>query len=194
MGHNLHGFYGARNIQFSEYDGSETHVAMATNNLPRTFGFNVRCVEDGAIIAVESISLNRTSINKLPGSREPISFSISPANATNQAVIWSSSNTDIAVVDDFGSLNTAQIIGISVGTATITATTKCGSRTATAIVTIEELPYIPSSLEGVVIDGIRWATRNVDTPGTFANAPSEAGMFYQFNGAILIQWSILMVV
>ena len=35
--------------------------------------------------------------------------------------------------------------------------------------------------EGVVINGIRWATRNVDTPGTFAETPESAGMFFQWN-------------
>jgi len=34
---------------------------------------------------------------------------------------------------------------------------------------------------GVVINGITWATRNVDTPGTFAKTPESAGMFYQWN-------------
>jgi len=35
--------------------------------------------------------------------------------------------------------------------------------------------------EGVVINGIRWATRNVDKPGTFTEKPEDAGMFYQWN-------------
>jgi uncharacterized protein (TIGR02145 family) len=34
---------------------------------------------------------------------------------------------------------------------------------------------------GVVINGVRWATRNVAAPGTFANKPEDAGMFYQWN-------------
>ena len=34
---------------------------------------------------------------------------------------------------------------------------------------------------GVVINGIRWATRNVDAPGTFAPTPESAGMFFQWN-------------
>jgi len=38
--------------------------------------------------------------------------------------------------------------------------------------------------EGVVINGIRWATRNVDMPGTFAAKPEDAGMFYQWNRKI----------
>ncbi|MCL2041828.1 MAG: hypothetical protein FWG84_07310 [Bacteroidales bacterium] len=33
--------------------------------------------------------------------------------------------------------------------------------------------------KGVVINGVRWATRNVDMPGTFAANPEDAGMFYQ---------------
>jgi uncharacterized protein (TIGR02145 family) len=35
--------------------------------------------------------------------------------------------------------------------------------------------------EGVVINGVKWATRNVDKPGTFAASPESAGMFYQWN-------------
>jgi len=36
----------------------------------------------------------------------------------------------------------------------------------------------------VVINGIRWATCNVDAPGTFAAKPEDAGMFYQWNRKI----------
>ena len=34
--------------------------------------------------------------------------------------------------------------------------------------------------EGVVIDGVRWATRNVDAPGTFAPYPESFGMLFQW--------------
>ncbi|MDR1809513.1 MAG: hypothetical protein LBR34_03800, partial [Prevotella sp.] len=37
---------------------------------------------------------------------------------------------------------------------------------------------------GVVINGVRWATRNVDAPGTFAATPESAGMFYQWNRSL----------
>ena len=36
-------------------------------------------------------------------------------------------------------------------------------------------------LKGIVINGIRWATCNVDMPCTFAANPEDAGMFYQWN-------------
>ena len=35
--------------------------------------------------------------------------------------------------------------------------------------------------EGVMINGVKWATRNVDAPGTFTAKPEDAGMFYQWN-------------
>ena len=35
--------------------------------------------------------------------------------------------------------------------------------------------------EGVIINGVKWATRNVDKPGTFAATPESTGMFYQWN-------------
>jgi uncharacterized protein (TIGR02145 family) len=34
---------------------------------------------------------------------------------------------------------------------------------------------------GVVINGIRWATRNVDAPGTFTKNPEDFGMLFQWN-------------
>lgn len=38
-----------------------------------------------------------------------------------------------------------------------------------------------SSGESVVINGVRWATCNVDAPGNFAASPESSGKFYQWN-------------
>jgi uncharacterized protein (TIGR02145 family) len=35
--------------------------------------------------------------------------------------------------------------------------------------------------KGVIINGVKWATRNVDVPGTFVPTPESAGMFFQWN-------------
>jgi len=43
---------------------------------------------------------------------------------------------------------------------------------------------ISDDINGVVINGVRWATRNVDAPGTFAAKPEDAGMFYQWNSNV----------
>jgi len=38
-----------------------------------------------------------------------------------------------------------------------------------------------TELDFVLINGVKWATRNVDAPGTFAANPEDVGMFYQWN-------------
>ena len=45
--------------------------------------------------------------------------------------------------------------------------------------TINEVDF--STDDYVLINGVRWATRNVDAPGTFAASPESTGMFYQWN-------------
>ena len=40
---------------------------------------------------------------------------------------------------------------------------------------------IDGDLPGIVISGVKWATGNVDNPGTFAANPEDAGMLYQWN-------------
>ena len=60
----------------------------------------------------------------------------------------------------------------------------CGRKDGSLkIKTIEtELSIDPLTVdEGVVINGVKWATRNVAAPGTFAATPEDAGMFYQWN-------------
>lgn len=43
--------------------------------------------------------------------------------------------------------------------------------------------------KGVVLNGVKWATRNVDEPGTFASVPTDEGKFYQWNRNV--GWSLL---
>ena len=57
---------------------------------------------------------------------------IQPANATEQGVVWSSDDEDVAVVDDQG-----QVTGLSAGSAVITAASKEGNFTAECTVTVE---------------------------------------------------------
>ena len=62
------------------------------------------------------------------------------------------------------------------------ASDACGNTivTAAALVTVIPFPTLPTGNEGVVINGVRWATRNVNAPGTFVENIEDAGMFYQW--------------
>lgn len=77
-----------------------------------------------------SISLNRTQIGLERGKTFNLTSTISPSDATNQQITYSSSNSNIASVNSNG-----QILGVNEGIATITATTTNG-KTATVRVLV----------------------------------------------------------
>ena len=85
----------------------------------------------GKTIAVSGVSINQTSINLAVGGSETLTATISPAEATNKSVSWSSSNMGVASVDYSG-----KVTGVMAGSATITVTTADGSKTATCSVTV----------------------------------------------------------
>ena len=87
-------------------------------------------------ISVESITLSDT-YDMIVGYTYPISAVIEPSNATNQNVIWESSNTDVAyIVNRTEYSKTAQVKAESLGTAILTATTEDGNKVAQCVVTV----------------------------------------------------------
>ena len=91
----------------------------------------VSCKEEPVPIAVSSITLDSTSMTLIEGETQTLTATISPSNAENQKVLWSSNNSSVASVKD------GVVSAIKVGTATITAKSDDGGKTATCIVTVE---------------------------------------------------------
>ncbi len=85
-----------------------------------------------ANVPVTGVSVSPTSTSSAVGATQQLTRTIAPANATNQNVTWTSSNTAVAMVNTSG-LVTA---GSTAGTATITVTTQDGGFTATSTVTV----------------------------------------------------------
>jgi uncharacterized protein YjdB len=85
----------------------------------------------GGTVSVTGVSVSPTSLSLTLNQTGQLTPTISPANATNKTVSWSSSNTGVATVSATG-----LVTGVAVGTATITVTTQDGARTATASVTV----------------------------------------------------------
>ena len=88
-------------------------------------------IEDN-IVGVEAVSINKTETKLKIGDTEQLTITVSPSNATDKGVVWSSSNNNVVSVDN------GLITGLSVGSATITATTVNGNKTASCNVTVEE--------------------------------------------------------
>lgn len=80
---------------------------------------------------VESVSLSSSTASIYVGEKTTIEETISPANATNKNVTWSSSKEEVAIVSN------GVVTGISEGTATITVTTEDGNKTASCEVTVK---------------------------------------------------------
>lgn len=104
-------------------------TAGGTANLS---GLEIRSVSTTAV-APTGISVSPTNPSVYVGKSVQVSRTITPANATNRSVTWTSSNPSIAMVNNDG-----WITGIAPGTATITAS--LAGFSAQATVTVSKIP------------------------------------------------------
>lgn len=117
-------------------DGTVTALATGTARITVTThdgGKTATCEVKvkSNVVQPESVVLYPTSAKIQAGENLLISFDIEPSDATNKTVTWNSSNTSVAAVD-----STGLVTALQVGTATITATTQLGNKTATCAVTV----------------------------------------------------------
>ena len=114
-------------------------------------------------VAVSGVNLNVSTIELDEGLKQKITATISPTNATNKAITFSSSDATVASIDVDG-LITAE----SGGTATITVTTEDGGFTASTQVTVIS-PVIPLNVKddfsGKVVLSPNPATSTVSLKG-----------------------------
>ena len=90
-----------------------------------------------ATVAVTGVSLNKTTTTLTVGDTETLTATVSPDGATDKTVTWSSSDTDVATVEN------GVVTAVGSGTANITVTATNGTddtsddKTATCAVTVE---------------------------------------------------------
>ena len=84
-----------------------------------------------APVAATGVSVSPTAVEVVAGNTTQLTATVAPADATNKAVAWSSSNTSVATVS-----STGLVTGVTTGNATITVTTDDGGYTATCAVTV----------------------------------------------------------
>ena len=93
--------------------------------------FFFACIEiEPTRIAVTSVILSATSIELEEGDSHALTATVSPSDAENKTVIWTSSNASVATVDE------GVVTACKEGKATITVTTDDGGKTATCEVIV----------------------------------------------------------
>ena len=93
--------------------GSATITAAAVDGS----GVKAECMVSVSGVPVKSIVLSRTSASLKATETVTLTATVTPANASDKSVLWSSNNNEIATVDDNGVI-TAQSIGETVISAT----------------------------------------------------------------------------
>ena len=107
--------------------GTATITAKTSNGKTATCTVTVK----KKTVSATGISLNKTKLSLVKGSSATLTATITPSNATDKSVTWTSSNTSIATVSK------GKVTAVKAGTATITAKTSNG-KTATCTVTVKK--------------------------------------------------------
>ena len=124
----------------------------------------VKAEKKAATVPVNAITLNKTATTITAGQTETLSVSsVTPDDATDQTVTWSSDNEAVATVDADG-----KVTAVALGTANITATANDGSGvTATCAVTVNKVVTINQSDWGgwdtpITKDGVTVSASMID--------------------------------
>ena len=92
-------------------------------------------------VQVQSIRLNKSKTNIEKGTFETLKAVVTPSNAADKGIIWSSSDTKVARVTSYG-----DVVAAGIGSCVITATSRSNSNVkATCNVTVSTFPRISST-------------------------------------------------
>ena len=134
-------------------------------------------------VSVETVELNKTNLTIKEGKTETLIATVLPENATNKNVAWTSSNNEIATVEN------GVITAIKEGNTVITVITQDGNKTATCnvnvekaeeIVRVEDIKLNKTELEIQVGD-----TANLEVTITPTNATNKNIIWYSSDESII---------
>lgn len=165
---NNNGYYWSCELYDSNTQSAwlQDYIAVLGVSGERFYGLNVRPIRRReSFVAVSSITLNKSSLDMYVGDTEILSAKILPANASDNTLIWKSSNTNIATVDANG-----KITAKTSGSVKIRVIADSGSGISqTCTINVKEHEYVDLELPS----GTLWAACNVG-----ASKPEEYGDYF----------------
>jgi formylglycine-generating enzyme required for sulfatase activity len=157
-------------------NGVVSAVAAGTATITVTTvddGKTAACAVTVSSIAVMGVSLNPDTLSLVVGGTGTLTAAVTPSNATNQNITWSSNNTNVATVTN------GVVSAVAVGTATITVTTVDGGKTAACTVTVS-LAVIGVSLNTDKLSLVVGGTGTLTAVITPSNATNQT-VFWSSN-------------
>ena len=123
--------------------GNGTATITATSN---HMGFQASCPVS-VTTAVDGVSLNKNTLDLYVDETAFLEATVTPLDASNQAVTWSSSNPDVVSVASDGS-----ITALACGSSVITVTTADGNNTETCevIVSVRTIDLTGAAVTGII--------------------------------------------
>lgn len=111
-------------------NGTVTAKALGTATITATVGSYTATCEVTVAVPVTGVSLDKATMSLTAGSTGTLTATITPENATNKDLTWTSDKEEVATVSD------GVVSAVAAGTAHITVTTADGGKTATCVVTV----------------------------------------------------------
>ena len=138
-----------KSVSFSApYDEDCTYKFIATDKAGNVTEKTVNVYYNDKVVSVTGVSLNESGITLDVGGSKTLAATVTPENATNKKVRWTSDNETVATVSEDG-----VVTAVAGGTAVITATTHDGLFTATCTVTVNAPDAAPSITTDTLPDG-----------------------------------------
>lgn len=146
--------------------GTATITATSANGKTATCSVTV----DANIISVESIAISKTELSLTEGDTATLTATVTPDNATDKTVTWSSSDSDIATVDQEGN-----VTALYEGKATITASSSNGKAAVCEVTVLPVTSFDDGTLRyNVIASNTVEVAGPVDIHLTSVIIPSEA--------------------
>ena len=138
-----------KSVSFSApYDEDCTYKFIATDKAGNVTEKTVNVYYNDKVISVTGVLLDESNITLDVGGSKTLAATVTPENATNKKVRWTSDNETVATVSEDG-----VVTAVAGGTAVITATTHDGLFTATCTVTVNAPDAPPTITTDTLPDG-----------------------------------------
>ena len=140
-------------------------------------------------VAVTGITLNKTETTITKGESETLTTTISPENASNKKVTWSSGNTSYATVDANG-IVTVLTAAPTGETVVITACTEDGDFEASCTVTIGGVYASQFMVDGIYYKAVSAGSTNVKVTNKNYDDLADEDLF-SYEGEVTIPETVI---